>query len=72
MKFIVSGRVLAFHSGKSKAGKEYTIADIYDGTDLVKVFGVDPNKVLVGDEVMLEVRIDINWDNRRIFVMAVK
>lgn len=72
MKFVVAGKVLNIHSGKSKSGKDYVIADIYDGTDLVKVFGVDTLSVHVGDEVMLPCRLDINWDERRTFLMAVK
>ena len=72
MKVVISGRVLGVHTGKSKSGKDYVIADVYDGSDLVKVFGIDPVKIKVGDEVMIECRLDINWETRRTFLMAVK
>lgn len=72
MKLIVTGKVLNIHTGKSKSGKDYVIGDIYDGSDLQKVFGLDPNKTKIGDDVMLECRLDVNWDKKQIFLMAVK
>lgn len=72
MKLIVAGKVLNIHTGKSKNGKDYVIGDIYDGSDLQKVFGLDPNKINIGDDVMLECRLDINWDKKQVFLLAVK
>lgn len=73
MKFVIRGRVLNIHTGTSKTtNKDYTVADIYDGTDLVKVFGVDSNKLLIGEDTEVNVRLDIDWDKKRTFVVAVK
>lgn len=70
MKVYVGGQLLAVRSGKSnKSGKEYTIADIYDGEDLIKVFGASPD-LPVGTDVMIECRLDINPDTNKTFFMA--
>lgn len=70
MKVFVSGQCLSVHQGTSRSGKDYVYADVYDGEDLIKVFGVDPQFPL--GECMIECRLDINPDTNKTFFMAVK
>lgn len=72
MNVIIEGKVLNIHHGKTKAEKEYTIADVYDGRDLVKIFGVDESKLVIGSDAIIPCRLDVNWDKKQIFLMAVK
>lgn len=72
MKVFVSGQLLNVRSGNSnKSGKAYTVADIYDGEDLIKVFGVKED-LPVGTDVMIQCRIDINPDTNKTFFLALE
>lgn len=71
MKAMITGQVLSVRVGKSKAGKDYTVADVYDGEDLIKIFGVDP-QLLPGSEMSFPVRIRIQDDGSGLFVSVTK
>lgn len=71
MKVIIEGQVLNVRQGVSRTtGKAFTVADIYDGEELIKVFRVDPEKVVVGSNVSLDCRL--SFDDGKLFVLALK
>lgn len=71
MKVTVIGQCLAVRSGRSRSGKDYTLADIYDGEDLIKIFGV-PEDLPIGQTVSVECRLDINPETNKTFFMALE
>lgn len=72
MKVMLTGQVLSVRVGKTKAGKDYSVADVYDGEELIKVFGVDP-KLLPGNDLQtFPVRIRLRDDGSGLFVSVTK
>ncbi len=71
MKVMLTGQVLSVRVGRTKAGKDYSVADVYDGEELIKVFGVDP-KLLPGSEETFLVRIRLRDDGSGLFVSVTK
>ena len=71
MKVMLTGQVLSVRVGKTKAGKDYSVADVYDGEELIKVFGVDP-KLLPGETMSFPVRIRLRDDGSGLFVSVTK
>lgn len=68
MKVIVRGTVLSVHSGVSKSnGRPFVYADIYDGEDLIKVFGVD-HQLATGAVIEQECRFTVDQSNKWFFM----
>lgn len=71
MKVTVEGRVLSIRTGTNKnTGKAYTCADLYDGNDLIKVYGVDVASIKVDQQVMIRCRMNVDYAEQRIFFSA--
>lgn len=70
MKINLKGQVLGIHKGVGKkSGKPYTVADVYDGEDLLKVFNA-PADLTPGKMVEIPCRLSIN-ENGGCFIMAI-
>ncbi len=71
MKAMVTGQILSVRSGTAKNGKPFTVADVYDGEDLLKIFGVDP-QLQIGIEMSFPVRIRLRDDGSGLFISVTK
>lgn len=71
MKVMLTGQVLSVRVGRTKAGKDYSVADVYDGEELIKVFGVEPNLV-PGESMTFPVRIRLRDNGSGLFVSVTK
>lgn len=73
MKVVVNGKCLAVRTGTNKnTGKDYSVADIYDGSDLIKVFGVDVGSMQVDKMVSISCNLNVDYEKRNVFLTAIR
>lgn len=71
MKVVITGQLLQVHQGNTKDNKPYAVADVYDGTDLIKIWGYS-GLDQIGQTVSIPVRLNIDYDKRSCFIVAIK
>lgn len=68
MVVTIDGTVLGVHSGVSRgSGRPFVYADVYDGEDLVKVFGVRDD-LSTGDVISQRCRFTVDNANKWFFM----
>lgn len=73
MRCKISGQVMKVQSGTNRnTGKEYTVAHIYDGDDLLRVYNVDLNTVLKDTYVELTCNVRVDYDAKTTFISALR
>ncbi len=73
MRVYLEGQILGYHEGVSrKSNKSYTYADLYDGSNVYRIFGADSSLGTVSSIVTVPCVLFVDWDNRSLSFSLVK
>lgn len=67
MRCEIVGQVIDVKGGTTKDGKPYSYALVYDGEDVVRIYGVDTDSMLIGSDCRFPVRLTIDKEKGNVY-----